>query len=346
MPTSPTDPDSASRLIVFAGEDGALARWLLLEGGAVVARGGAGLLPDDWDAALLAVPGTAVAIHWLELDEGLTRPQAAAAARLMLADMSAEPMSGMHVAVGRAEAGLTPVALVPVRAMADWLAAAGALGLDPDAIVPATMLLAPPEGAVARHGLDHRGAALAFALEPELAISLLDDAEMVEVDEAGFEAGLAPCAADPPLDLRQGPFAKRRPWRAGGAVLRRIGVALAALALLSIVVPLVTLMRVNRDAARMEDEAARLATSGPAAGPGFAVVVPALFDAVRATPNVELGRLDYRADGSLGATVLVDNPASLAALVARMADRGLDGAAGEVRTVAGRPGAEVRVRAR
>ena len=40
----------------------------------------------------LAVPGTEVAIHWLDLAGDLTPAQAAAAARLMLADASAEPL--------------------------------------------------------------------------------------------------------------------------------------------------------------------------------------------------------------------------------------------------------------
>ena len=53
---------------------------------------------------MLAVPGERVAIHWLELAEGLAPAQAAAAARLMLADASAEPLADMHVAVGRPEA--------------------------------------------------------------------------------------------------------------------------------------------------------------------------------------------------------------------------------------------------
>ena len=90
-----------------------------------------------------AVPGDEVAIHWLDLAEGLAPAQAAAAARLMLADASAAPLADMHVAVGRRENGLTPVALVPNARMAAWLAAwvAG----DPD-IVAALALPAAPAG--------------------------------------------------------------------------------------------------------------------------------------------------------------------------------------------------------
>jgi len=40
--------------------------------------------------------------------------------------------------------------------------------------------------------------------------------------------------------------------------------------------------------------------------PGFGALAPLLFEAVRSTPNLELTRLEYRPDGSLGATVSVD----------------------------------------
>jgi len=125
MPTSPaTDP---ATLLSYAG-----GGWLLLEGGGVAARGG----PDELvelpagTRTALAVPGAAVTIHWLELAEGLTQAQAAAAARLMLADASAEPLAAMHVAAGRTENGLTAVALTPVERMEAWLAD----GQDPDLI--------------------------------------------------------------------------------------------------------------------------------------------------------------------------------------------------------------------
>ena len=78
------------------------------------------------------MPGTDVAIHWLDLAGDLTSAQAAAAARLMLADASAEPLGDMHVAAGRAENGLTAVALAPAALMQAWLAD----GFDPDLIVP------------------------------------------------------------------------------------------------------------------------------------------------------------------------------------------------------------------
>jgi general secretion pathway protein L len=348
MPISPTDPAGAAILLVFADEMDMLARWLLLRGGAVVARGGADLLPDDGARVVLAVPGSAVAIHWLALAEGLAPAQAAAAARLMLADASAEPLADMHLAIGRAEEGRTPAALVPARRMAAWLAAAEAAGIAPDAMVPTTMLLAPPETDFVRHGIDHRGPAAAFALEPDLAEAVTGRAPVADRDAAAFEAGLSPLAADPPLDLRQGAFAPRRSWAVGAGALRRLAMLAGLLVLLSLAVPVAALIIAKRGAARMEAEAAALALPGGGAdsAPGFAMIAPALFAAIRATPNAELARIDYRADGSLAATVLVDTPATLEMLSQRIRDGGFDVAPGALANRGGRPAAELTVRAR
>lgn len=347
MPTYRADPEGAATLLVFAGADGAPARWLRLDGRPVIARGRGAPPPDDAARVLLAVPGEAVAIHWLELAEGLTQAQTAAAARLMLADASAEPIADMHVAVGRAEAGVTPVALAPARQMAAWLAAAEAAGLDPDAVVPTPMLLAPPEAGAARHGIDHRGRALAFAAEPELAEAVIGDADVREIDEAAFEAGLGVLVAAPPLDLRQGPFARRRLWWRESSGLRRIAVLALVLALLTLAVPLTKLALLQSSAARLEAEAAALhqrGAGGADRAPGFAWIAPVLFAAVRATPNAELARVDYRADGSLAATILVDTPATLEMLSLRLRDGGLEVTPGALANQGGRPAAELLVR--
>ena len=129
MPTSAADPDlqAGDVLLVYVGEAGTPDGWLLIDGVVVVMRGGESeempvLNPEV--ATALAVPGSAVTIHWLDLAGNLSAAQAAAAARLMLADASAEPMAEMHVAVGVPEQGLTPVAMVASRQMAAWLKSA------------------------------------------------------------------------------------------------------------------------------------------------------------------------------------------------------------------------------
>ena len=101
MPTSPAELTAGGTLLAFAG-DGRCRALAAVEGGGVSARGGRTRrvdLPAGTRTAL-AVPGAEVAIHWLALAEGLTPAQAAAAARLMLADASAEA-ARRHACRGR-----------------------------------------------------------------------------------------------------------------------------------------------------------------------------------------------------------------------------------------------------
>ncbi len=352
MKTSATDPPAAAPLlIVFADETGRLGCWLLLDRDESASGEVAAGLPAGQARTVLVVPGEQVTLHWLELAEGLTGPQAAAAARLMLADASADPLADMHVAVGRAERGRTPVALAPAASMSAWLAAAASVALDPDLVTPSPMLLAPPDAGFVRRQVttvwDYRGPAAAFAIEPELAGPLVGEASVDTIDEARFAAGLPALLAAPALDLRQGPFARRRQWRMEGRRLRRVAALAVALAGLSLAVQVATILSFTFAADRLEAEAAALA-GAPGAGadarPGFGAAAAILFEAVRATPNVELSRIDYRADGSLDATVMLDSPATFAALQARIEAGGLSVEPGERRSAGGRPTADLTVR--
>ena len=74
MKISPTDleadPAAGGTLLRFAGGGG---RWLLLDDAGIAVRGGADevLAVSPGMRTALAVPGTEVAIHWLELEEEL-----------------------------------------------------------------------------------------------------------------------------------------------------------------------------------------------------------------------------------------------------------------------------------
>jgi general secretion pathway protein L len=245
----------------------------------------------------------------------------------------------MHVAAGRPENGLTPVALVPLARMQSWVEG------DPDLVVPETLLLLPPAEGLVRRGLDHRGLAAAFSAEPELAALVTGGAAVEEIAEESFEADLPAALADPVLNLRQGPFARRRQWKLDRTRISRLALFAAALALVSLVVQIATIMRYSFAADRLEAEAAAL---GPAATernrPGFGALAPILFEAVRSTPNLELTRLEYRPDGSLGATVSVDSPATLAAFRARAEASGLSIEGGTLTSAGGQPTAELVLR--
>jgi general secretion pathway protein L len=323
MPISATDPETGGEtLLRFA------------DGGAEL------LVPTPGPPrTALAVPGTDIAIHWLELAGDLTQAQAAAAARLMLADASAAPLADMHVAAGRTENGLTAIALAPVERMLAWLAD----GLDPDLILPETLLLAPPAEGLIRRGLDHRGLAAAFSAEPELAALVAGGVPIAEIGEETFAAGLPVALAEPIVNLRQGAFAKRRQWKIDRGGTRRIALLAAVLLLVSLILQIATIMRYSFDADRMEQEAASLGPGAPAR-PNFDLLAPILFEAVRSTPNLQLTRLEYRPDGSLGATVQVDTPATLAAFRARAEARGAVTEGGALQTAGGQQSAEIVLR--
>jgi general secretion pathway protein L len=340
MPTSAaTDP---AILLGFAGDG-----WLLLDGGGVALRGGPDEVPGEIPAGTrtaLAVPGAAVAIHWLELAEGLTQAQAAAAARLMLADASAEGLGDMHVAVGNPEHGLTPVALAPNALMADW--AAG----DPDVIVPSPLLLPPPDQGLVRRDAgavpDYRGPAAAFSVEPEIAELLVREAPVRAVDEAEFEAGLVAALSPPVVNLRQGAWARRRQWAVDASSARRVGWLVLVLAALSLVVQLAQIMRYSSAASALEDQAAALGERAPGADtrPRFTPLAAILFGAIQAVPNVELGRLEYRPDGTLAATLSGDTPATLQALRRQIETGGLQVQEGTAQPAGARPSAELLLR--
>ncbi|MGQ0560114.1 MAG: hypothetical protein ACT4OE_11140, partial [Sphingosinicella sp.] len=69
----------------------------------------------------------------------------------------------------------------------------------------------------------------------------------------------------------------------------------------------------------------------------FGTLASPLFDAIRSTPNAELSRLEYRPGGRAEVTVLVDTPATLAALQARLEAGGLRVVPGATGSAGGRP---------
>jgi general secretion pathway protein L len=102
--------------------------WQRRAGARIIAQG-QGLPPADPAVPLIvAVPGEAVALHWLDLPE-LAPAQAAAAARLLLGDRLAEADPHISIAAG---SGPRPVAVVARAAMAGWLAELAGAGLTPN----------------------------------------------------------------------------------------------------------------------------------------------------------------------------------------------------------------------
>lgn len=347
-------------LLAFADADGEPGGWRLLSGGAVIGRGDdIADLPEQksWVRVVLAVPGSDVALHWLELEGEPTPAQAAAAARLRLADEIAGPIETMHVAAGRREKGLTAIAAVPVARMQAWLDAARGLDMEPEVVIPAPLLLlAPGEGLVRYQGgapaADYRGVAQAFAIEDELAALLVGDASVAEIGDAVREAGFGPALADPAINLRQGPFAPRRERVVHTTSLKRLFLYGLILLLVTLAIEITAIVRTSQAADRIEAEATELRAaigSAPgASGPrgGFATAAGALFDAVRDTQNVTLTRIVYQPDGTLRASLLADSQATLDGMRGRLEARGIQASAGPPTMLSGQAAAELTMRAR
>lgn len=351
-------------LLLFLDRNGGFARWLRLGGSGIVARG------ERLDGAPLGeapvvgiVPGEEVVLHWLELPASLSVPQAAAAARLLAAEVSAQPMSELHVAAGAAtrEDGLRCVALVPALAMTEWMGRLEAAGIDPLHLVPESLLLPEPGEGVLRHGRLFRGRSDAFAMEPELAAMVLGAAAIRELGEEEFEAGLPLALEHAPVDLRQGPFTRRRRWRIDGRRVRRLAALGIALLALSLLIQIVAIWRYVQAADEAEAETARIAAAtvpgrGESVGDldrrlaelrgggiGYSAITSALFAAIQATANSELSALALERDGTLRATVQADSAATLDALVSRLDASGLNAVLAGRRSGGGREVAELSV---
>jgi general secretion pathway protein L len=368
-------------LLIFLDTHNEIEGWLHVADGDVAARGrgleGLPALADPVTGTPVRVaaivPGEAVALHWLEVQTGLAPAQAAAAARLMAAEVSAQPLGDMHVAVGPEveDSPLRAVALVPAVTMEGWLGKLQAQALDPDVVLPEPLLLRPPSQGYVRHergGLPlYRGATDAFSVEPELAELIVAEAPVASLDEEAFEGGLADAVAYPVVNLRQGAFAKRRRWAIEWALVRRLAKLTFALLVVTLAIQVAAIFRYTLEADALELEANRIAasalqrsgpvTDGPrqlerrlselrGSGPGYSALAAAIFGAVRGTPNVELTALNFDQSGALRATVQADSPATILMLQQRIEAAGFAVVASDVRSGGGRPITDLTVRAR
>jgi general secretion pathway protein L len=367
-------------LLIFLDRTNEFEGWLHLGGGAVAARGSAleglpALVNAETGEALrqvAVVPGDAVAIHWLELPSGLAPAQAIAAARLMAAEVSAQPVADMHVAVGPEVEGESSraVALVPALTMAGWIGRLQAQAIDPDLVLPEPLLLPrPDEGYIRFDGGNlplFRGPNDAFSMEPELAEIVLPRGSFANLTPHQFEAGIPEALANPAVNLRQGPFAKRRRWKLEWKLIRRLAALALGILLVTLAIQVVNILRYTYAADDLEAEATRIAAqaipnvtaaNAPAYlerrvadlggnGAGYGSISAAVFAAVRDTPNVELTNLVFDRGGSLRATIQADSPATVSAFQARVEAGGFIVEAAPLRAGAGRPVAELTVRAR
>jgi general secretion pathway protein L len=334
-------------------------RWQRWGEGRLIASAAGWPVADPAVPLVLAVPGEDVALHWIDLPD-LAPAQAAAAARLALADRLAE--SDPHIAVAPGS-GPRAVAVVSRTVMAGRLAELARNGLNASRIIPDPLLLPAPSAgwAVAREGtrVVARSMAAAFAAEADLAAALIGT-------DAVAEVALAPPMPDA-LDLLVGDFATVTRWQAPAGLWRRWALLAATIAGLWLAGDVAALLRAR--AAASAADAETLALARPLLAPGgiggaddgtaalaglaaiaqqrgadggLATLAAPVVQALAARPGAGLGSLSYTPAGGLIAGV-AGGPAEAQALASALAPSGLTVSVGATRATADASITDVRL---
>lgn len=270
--------------------------------------------------------------------------QALAAERLALA--AGGLAADRHVAVGAFDGRVLSSRVLPAE-LDRWLATLAQAGVDPQAIVPAALVLPRREEALVLGRLGNqllaRTADAAFVAEEALIEALGGGLEQTALDDQELARRLVQVHAAPPLNLRQGIYAPRRVsvFRTANwlGLVRMAAVA----ALLGLLLMLVWIVKWNLDSSAEEARALELAQKRfPAAtdletaerlltaelakrgegGASFAAPTAALLDAMRPVTGVKLRDLGYGADGTLRFTAAAPRAEDVNAVLIALQNNG------------------------
>jgi general secretion pathway protein L len=318
---------SAATLLFLPPDAAAPWRWWRIVDDMVAGRGEGVPLAEDGDVIAVA-PADAVTLHWATLP-ARSPAQAAAAARVVVSDATAEPAGEVHVAVGAERDGERTIAVVASGRMAGWLQSLAAAGIDPAALVPAPLLLPEPEEGYVSADLAGqpvvRGRSSGWADEPLLTGLVTAGSAPVRVRGDALDAAVVAAASAPLLDLRQGVFARRRRRAIDWSLVRRLAVLTGLILLTTLAIDVVRIMRYSLGADTIEaradtiarealprgsaaqGDAARMLTDrltglrGP--GQGFTRTAAAVYDIVQAVPESEVTGLQFEPSGALRASL-------------------------------------------
>ncbi len=352
-------------LFLPAGDAG--YRWWRIADARVMAEGEG--VPETDEPIVAVAPADAVALHWAELPSR-SPAQATAAARILAAEASAAAAADLHVAIGDEGDGERPIAVVGNDTMMQWLASLAAAGVDPVAVVPAPMLLPRPDHGFARGEIGGqalvRGRATGFADEARLTELVTGGEAPATLDRDAIEAAVVAAVDSPPLDLRQGPFARRRRRAIDWALVRRLAVLGLAILAVTLAIDLVRIGKYSFAADALDARADALARTGLPRGEtvtdsdrqlderlsrvrgpglGYSATVAAVYDAIRAVPGAELTALDFQPTGDLRLGIACEREALATDLKRAMEARGLSVRAGVFQSVGGRVTGELTVTA-
>ena len=327
------------------GGDEAL-HWWRLDDGIITQRGqnedvrdAAGLPSATPGERIMAIAPTELTfVNWLAFPD-LKPRQAEGAARVEAARRGIGGADANHAATRALEDedGTVLTATIAPAALSGGLAHLQAIGIDPDFVTPVGLLVQPgdeDDWLEAEIGGERflRSSRLVLPAEDALVAAVAGDIRPVVLNDEEADAALEIAFSDPPLNLRQGRFAKRR--RAQGMGKRQwqlIAITLALAVLATLLIALVTLAKYSfgadqQDAAALAQartivpeandlESAERALDalliGRGGGASFGASAAALFQAVQSAPDVTIQRVAYGPDGTLSATLAAPQPDQL-----------------------------------
>ncbi|HEY9092093.1 hypothetical protein [Parasphingorhabdus sp.] len=348
---------TASRFLftVFPTTEMQALQWWLVDGGALKAKGcdvdpmlAAGLkrssdeggmsdsdqnedgqAEEDGLTTIALMPSVHGVVRWHERIDDLTDQQQLAAARLAARQHSLD-RENIHIAAVLDGSGQAVTAVAGRDVMASGLLKLNALGIDPDVIVPAGWLIAPPEDTLveADFGFEKllRGSQVIAPDEPDLRALVIGDSAVTVLSAEAVDGILASVAVDGAaslsLNLRRGDFAKKVRRAITDRQKRILGWLAAALVVITLLIPVIHLAKYHSAASAAD--AAGLAAAKPIVGEvdsaeeanrllseqliqknrgyvAFPVPASALFSALQQAPGVSIEKIGYRRDGTVSA---------------------------------------------
>ena len=362
---------SAATLLFLPPDERQPWRWWRVNGDAVVGEGEGLPAPDAETAVVAVAPADAVTLHWADLP-ARSPAQAIAAARIVVSDAVATPAGELHVAVGserpNGSGGERAIAVVAPERMAAWLARLAADGIDPAAVIPAPLLLPEPEEGYVRADVAGqpivRGRTSGWADEARLTELVTAGSPPETLSRDAVRAGAAAALAVIPLDLRQGPFARRRRRAIDWPLVRRLAMMVGLILLLTLAIDVVRIARYSLGADTLEARAETVARQGlprgtgegdsarlladrlarlRGPGEGFSATAAAVFQIVQASPGSEVTALQFDPNGSLRVSLSTGGEAEANAIKARLERAGFAVTASVFQSSGGRLTGEMTV---
>ncbi len=362
----------------FPGAPDAALHWWHVVDGKVVRHGlhaeprlAAGLTdPNAVFTQVALVPTGLARVKWVTLDGALSPKQATRVAEAQLLAQTIGGADAAHaVAAPTGDTGEMAVAIIDRAALAEGLVWLRAGGIDPDIVLPAGLAIWPPDEGVieADFGFDRllRARRAVVADEPALRDHLIGSEESITAlnsDDLDTHIALLPDYNGP--NLRSGPFTKKRRTGFSEAQKKLALTLVAAVLILSLLIPVVRLAKLHFAADAAEDGALAAArTVAPevadldaanaaldqqlaSAGVGnaaFGVPTSALFAVLQNTPQVAVQTLGYQPNGAISVRLSGPSDQALNGVVAALQNDGYVVTANPA-VVEGGAGADITVR--